>query len=1046
MDPWAAYRARQAMARGGCAGHSDFTLSGTSAQGLGSLRQEGASCPSLEAAQGFGQANSFVASSGPPWMADPQLPQDFRGWQSFRQTPNGMEFGPCGFQPNMACGSNFGNAATSAAPFLATGTPLRTTMMPNTFQGVPQSNVPNPMARSGPSSPPTFTSAAAAAASLGAQYANNTVSAPSSSAKVSSAFEVLGVGPPARQAVNLDQGERFIQAISGEKRPIPSWNGQPATMRSWLKLLAYWEIESTVPREKWGLRLYQSFPEGSKPRQIADQIGMQELLSPDGYSLVLTAIIAKYRPFLEVAGPAAIDRFLYSGERAKGESFANYIAGKEVARQEVENHLQEKLNDKVAGRVLLRQANLTEFQRELLALRDHSQLLTFDQVAAILRPLGRPELLAQAAGTSMGQSATKSYPVVNRSSIESGEEAEECEHDANNFPEDQEAPEDEESEFSSFDEEEIVFEDKVYDEEEAMYIQAYRTAYTDVRKDLRDRRKERGFVKHPGRQPHRSKFQGSRSASAKKAPYPRNNKGSTRNKASTPGMIKGKAEDLAARTRCYNCQELGHFARDCPLKGGGKGQSAQSAKKVNFVVSRGQGKFSAGYSVYMTFSPFKAPNLPRADHLKIYAGIRVKGCEAIVDTAAEDAVIGSQAFDNLCRELVNHGLRPVHVHSDQQIPCAGIGGEAQAQGLVDVPTSIAGLHGVLRFTVLRDSGQFQTPPLLPISYLEAVGAVLDFAKDKYTTADGYSSSMIRLPSGHRVIDILQFDRPWRLPPRFCSADGDPFRLPADADKIFGQTAATSSSSMPSTSAASVTLTSASSANLKSTSSANVLRGEQKTPENVESVEFMSEFLFQKSDFSYEALEILLDMLPSLRSKNLRSNVMHARNSKSQRVIGGAFIHGGVAGVTQFTLSFPAFCRYLNEWGRKNLPETFEVSQKGWTSFQVSLSMTAKAHRDSHNFGKNAIVAVGTYTGGDLWLSGDEHFEGLLRSKKIGNRLVTGRAVCIHNNPFEFSPKTLHSTLPWSGSRKTVTFYSIALETPFGCPQVNGNAWKMRGFQ
>ena len=159
--------------------------------------------------------------------------------------------------------------------------------------------------------PTTFTSAAAAAASLGAQYPHATAAPPVGSTKVRSAFEVLGVGPPARSAVNLDQGERFIQAISGEKRPLPTWNGQPATMRSWLKLLAYWEIESTVPREKWGLRLYQSFPEGSKPRQIADQIGMQELLSADGchYSLVLSSIIAKSRPFLEVAGPAAIDRF-----------------------------------------------------------------------------------------------------------------------------------------------------------------------------------------------------------------------------------------------------------------------------------------------------------------------------------------------------------------------------------------------------------------------------------------------------------------------------------------------------------------------------------------------------------------------------------------------------------------------------------------------------------------------------------------------------------------------------------------------------------------
>ena len=110
----------------------------------------------------------------------------------------------------------------------------------STFQGAPQGRPPDFFAKASPSVPTTFTSAAAAAASLGAQNLNATTAPPNGSAKVTSAFEVLGVGPPARSAVNLDQGERFIQAISGEKRPLPTWNGQLATMRSWLKLLAYW--------------------------------------------------------------------------------------------------------------------------------------------------------------------------------------------------------------------------------------------------------------------------------------------------------------------------------------------------------------------------------------------------------------------------------------------------------------------------------------------------------------------------------------------------------------------------------------------------------------------------------------------------------------------------------------------------------------------------------------------------------------------------------------------------------------------------------------
>ena len=120
-----------------------------------------------------------------------------------------------------------------------------------------------------------------------------------------------------------------------------------------------------------------------------------------------------YRPFLEIAGPASIDKYFYAGERTKGESFANYIANKEVSRQEMESQLQEKVNDRVAGRVLLRQANLNDFQREMIALKDQATLLTFDQVAAMLRPLDRPELLAQAAGATLGQTAAKHYPVMN---------------------------------------------------------------------------------------------------------------------------------------------------------------------------------------------------------------------------------------------------------------------------------------------------------------------------------------------------------------------------------------------------------------------------------------------------------------------------------------------------------------------------------------------------------------------------------------------------------------------------------------------------------
>ncbi|CAE7483195.1 unnamed protein product [Symbiodinium natans] len=496
--------------------------------------------------------------------------------------------------------------------------------------------------------------------------------------QLESAFEVLGMKPPPSVATRQgpDQAERFIAALTGEKRSIPSWSGQPGTLRTWLKLLAHWEAETAVGKEKWGIRLYQSFPESSEPRKFADQIPLEKVLSPAGYGMILTVIMNKYKPFLDVAGPTAVDKYFFTGERQKGQSFATYIAQKETSRQDMESHLGERLNDKVAGRILLRHAQLSEFQRELVALRDMNCLMGFEEVARLLRPLDRPDLIAQAASAELGGGqAAKHYPVMNQAEEEdfSHEDDEDYEYHEDD---------DEEDEMAELEDGEMLYEDKEFEEDEAIFLQAYHTAYTDVRRDMQARRKERGFIRH-GRTASKGKGKRGRSREGKGGRR-REGKGRT----SSSRMVRGSKEDLAARTKCYNCRELGHMARDCPLKGSGKGQGRQ----VNFVVCRGSATTTSTFMTNNTTSvPLESP-VNRQVH--IYAGVSVKPHEALVDTAAEDAVIGDRALAVMEKELALHGLQVRKV--DQGVaPCAGIGGAAHPKYMVDVPTSMLGILGLV---------------------------------------------------------------------------------------------------------------------------------------------------------------------------------------------------------------------------------------------------------------------------------------------------------------------------------------------------------------
>ena len=292
--------------------------------------------------------------------------------------------------------------------------------------------------------------------------------------------------------------------------------------------------------------------------------------------------------------------------------------------------------------------------------------------------------------------------------------------------------------------------------------------------------------------------------------------------------------DLKERTRCANCGERGHWQAECKRpyrskeeraraenRGDDKGKRAVSFVYLGFPENgssentfvgwlsggEGPGDHDPGDPIHRKdhgqledSAEEVAPDLKRPGEthkdirddffeyracgqgggswwrglvlaMALNVFFAVAPGHAILDIGAGQDLIGEPAFKKLCGRLRDQGLRCLRL-AEAPPAAHGVGGQASPLYQALVPCMLAGIPGVIKVTVIRED----IPHLLSVGLLEATGAVIDMQRNAIDYKElGTSEAMIRMRSGHRVVDIAS----WKT--------GDSFPVPPHLSSEFGLT-------------------------------------------------------------------------------------------------------------------------------------------------------------------------------------------------------------------------------------------------------------------
>ncbi|CAE7230302.1 unnamed protein product, partial [Symbiodinium sp. KB8] len=176
-------------------------------------------------------------------------------------------------------------------------------------------------------------------------------------------------------------------------------------------------------------------------------------------------------------------------------------------------------------------------------------------------------------------------------------------------------------------------------------------------------------------------------------------------------------------------------------------------------------------------------------------------------------------------------------------------------------------------------------------------------------------------------------------------------------------------------------------------------------------EKVAERILSRAVVSAADLRVLVDRLPAEVSQR---SVFESR--KGLTFTAGAFVHGGVVGVTRSCSLYPrsvqAFCSYVK----------LLCPQLSFSSLSVLLNVRALPHRDGNNLETepNLVAPLSDFRNGEIWV---ETSEGKI-PLTVKGKILHGELLEVQKGPCLLDHHRVHATMEWRGQRCILVAYCL----------------------